>query len=167
MDSKSSLQRTSVKLDDETHRLWELLLRVRRDNENIFMASSYVDCLAPYFDGSEPDFVLPVSAELKALMQRAKDLADDWVSHEAESEKSFREIAWKFVSHAYGLQRDDYVQYGNRILYPDRLFVVNETVGNLSLLGRIATKSGIPGNRALQFSLLHASWTAIPRGHDE
>jgi hypothetical protein len=167
MDSNSSLQRTPLKLDEETHRLWDVLLRARRDDKNIFMASSYVDCLARYFDGSEPDFVLPVSPELKALMQRAKDLADDWVAHEAESDKSLQDVAWKFASHAYGLHRDDYVRYGNRFLFLNHLFVIDETVGNLGLRGRIMTKAGIPGKRELEFSLLHKAWSGIPRGHDE
>src|ERR1700712_1154903 len=102
---------------------------------------------------------LPVDRHGRLLIQRAKDLTDDWYTHLSEIDKSLQDIGWQFASHTFGLHRDDYVQYGNRILYPHRLFVIDETIGNLGLCGRIATKSGIPGKRELEFSLLHASWT--------
>jgi hypothetical protein len=38
---------------------------------------------------------------------------------------------------------------------------VDETVGNLGLRGRILTKSGKPGRRELEFSLLHKTWSRI------
>jgi hypothetical protein len=50
-NSSSSLQPTSLKLDDETHRLWGILLAARQDHKNLSLMSGYLDCLCGRFDG--------------------------------------------------------------------------------------------------------------------
>jgi hypothetical protein len=162
MDSNdnNSSQPTHLKLDAETHRLWEIFLKARRDNKNLFLMGSYLECLCGRFDHYESELVLPVSAELRILIQRAKDLTDDWYEHDAIIDQSLQDVAWQFATHAYGLHRGDLVRREERIISTDHFFAVDETVGNLGLRGRILTKSGKPGKRELEFSLLHKAWSS-------
>jgi hypothetical protein len=163
-DNSNLTKTTHFKLDAETQRLWEIYLQAQRDCENLSLTSSYLNCLSGRFDDYMDKFVLPVSAELRCLIQRANDLTDEWYEHDAIVDQSLQEVAWRFVAHAFGLHRGDLVRRQKRILSPDDLFAVDETVGNLCLRGRILTKSGSPGRRELQFSLLHEEWSRVAPG---
>ncbi len=163
MDSNdnNSSHPTHLKLDAETRRLWDVFLKARRDNKNIFLMGSYLDCLCGRFDGYEDELVLPVSEDLRVLIRRAKELTDDWYEQQVLTDQSLQEVAWQFATHAYGLHHGDLVRHEERIISTEHFFAVDETVGNLGLRGRILTKSGKPGRRELEFSLLHKTWSRI------
>ena len=167
MDSNdnNSSQPTHLRLDAETRRLWDVYLKARRDNQNIFMMGSYLDCLCGRFDGYEDELVLPVSEDLRILIRRAKELTDDWYEKQVLTDQSLQEVAWRFATHAFDLHRGDLVRREERILSTDHLFAVDETVGNLGLRGRILTRSGLPGRRELEFSLLHKTWNKVAPGN--
>jgi len=150
-----------LKLDEETHRLWESLLRARQDEKNLFEVCMNIEVLAGRFDGGDRDLEIPVSEELQSLIERAKDLADDWYAYDREVTQAVQVIAWRFGRYAYELHHGDYVQYRDRVLSTDHLFIVSPSVGDLGLPGRILTKAGEPGRREVEFPLLRTAWSKV------
>ena len=144
-----------MKEDDESYELWRALLAANQDQKYLSNISAQIEALGGRFDGPKRKFRIPLGAKLEELIQRARDLTDEWYTHDEEIESSVQDIAWRFAAHAFDLHR------GDQAVSVDYLFVREETLGELGTHGHILTKKGVPGRRRMHFYLLWREWSKI------
>lgn len=156
-----------VKLDDETQKLWDSLLAAKDDDEDLFDLSCDARRLAGWFEGREFHFRRPVSEELQALIQRARDLADAFMAHEHELKGRYESLSWRFTAHAFELRPGDRISYRNwkqqeEAISVDRLSIGDSDIGDITVGGRILKKDGTPGKREFWIPLLRTKWSKLP-----
>ena len=158
---------TPPKLDPEAHRLWDAVVAANQEAEVADGFIRSVELLGGCLKVEEYYLQPPVNEKITALLQRAKDLANDWRAYIDEVQNNAEEIGWKFAKHAYDLDRSDYIKWRGRILKIESPMPLDSTVGNLILHCRTLSKAGVPCEGGFGFPLLHRPWTKISSGGPE
>lgn len=165
-----------MNLDSEIHRLWDSLTTATRKQYNVSELSLQVQILAERVEIGDFEFEQPMSDELKALIQRAKHLAEEFTAHEQEIENGYQDAAWAFAAAAFDIKKGDYIQHTNwkgepQSLSADDLHlscsvfgerISSCEVGDLYVNGRIVKKDGTPGKKTDGIHLRKETWTKKP-----
>jgi regulator of protease activity HflC (stomatin/prohibitin superfamily) len=147
----------------EAYRQWEELLKAYDDHCSLSDISYAVKHLHSLMEGPDKEIQSPISAGLRDLIGRTRELSDAFENYEEEIENSYQDAAWRYSATGYG------IHIGNRIEFTDwrgrvvigsarQMRLRERSIGELTLEVLLLRKDGSVGKKQEYIQVAQGKW---------